>query len=409
MYSLDLANQLLKELWKRKLRTVLGVFGIFWGTVSVILLLALGSGYYAASVKNLSSIAGGAMMFFPGITNLSYRGYPSGRPVRFKVDQVIQMGDKVPGIKYISATISSGSAPMSYFKTTINSAVDGVNWSYANIWKLQDQIQGRFFSDQDVSKAQYVVVLGESINKSVFKGEKAIGKMITLWGIPFTVIGILKDSAGSGGAGWLSQKAMIPYTTMIQIKGNLDVGMFSAMPKKVSEALMVKQGVKNYLANLLHYNPADTGALNSPDLTKLMRYFTIFFLAIEVFLGFCGLLTLIVGGISVANMMFLMVTERTREIGLRMALGAKRKNILFLVLLETFLIVALGGFAGIVFSKAVVLIFDNVALPSWLGQPHIHSWTMMITVLILFLVTFLAGIFPARSASRMQPVDALSF
>jgi putative ABC transport system permease protein len=185
--------------------------------------------------------------------------------------------------------------------------------------------------------------------------------------------------------------------------------MFSAMPKKVSEALMVKQGVKNYLANLLHYNPADTGALNSPDLTKLMRYFTIFFLAIEVFLGFCGLLTLIVGGISVANMMFLMVTERTREIGLRMALGAKRKNILFLVLLETFLIVALGGFAGIVFSKAVVLIFDNVALPSWLGQPHIHSWTMMITVLILFLVTFLAGIFPARSASRMQPVDALSF
>jgi putative ABC transport system permease protein len=260
-----------------------------------------------------------------------------------------------------------------------------------------------------VSKAQYVVVLGESINKSVFKGEKAIGKMITLWGIPFTVIGVLKDSAGSGGAGWLSQKAMIPYTTMIQIKGNLDVGMFSAMPKKVSEALMVKQGVKNYLANLLHYNPADTGALNSPDLTKLMRYFTIFFLAIEVFLGFCGLLTLIVGGISVANMMFLMVTERTREIGLRMALGAKRKNILFLVLLETFLIVALGGFAGIVFSKAVVLIFDNVALPSWLGQPHIHSWTMMITVLILFLVTFLAGIFPARSASRMQPVDALSF
>ena len=110
-----------------------------------------------------------------------------------------------------------------------------------------------------------------------------------------------------------------------------------------------------------------------------------------------------------ANMMFLIVTERTREIGLRMALGAKRKNILFLVMLETFLIVGIGGLAGIIFSKIAVVIIDDVDLPSWIGQPTIHLYTVVVTVFILFLVTFLAGIFPARSASRMQPVEALSF
>jgi putative ABC transport system permease protein len=140
-----------------------------------------------------------------------------------------------------------------------------------------------------------------------------------------------------------------------------------------------------------------------------MRYFTIFFRVVQFFLGGCGLLTLIVGGISVANMMFLIITERTREIGLRMALGAKRKNILFLVMLETSLIVAIGGIAGIIFSKLAVMILDLVTLPSWIGKPKINDWTVIITLGILFCVTFFAGIFPARSASRMQPVEALSF
>lgn len=408
MYSLDLAGQLLKELWKKKLRTLLGIFGIFWGTASVVLLLALGSGYYAASVKSLSSIAGGAMMFFPGTTNLSYKGYPAGQKINIKASQIIKMGKKIPGIKYVSASIPGGSAEFSYLAKTTKRNVSGVNWAYADIWKLNSKIKGRFISLFDVKKALFVLVLGSTIKNNLFGKEDAIGKKVSVWGVPFTVVGVI-ESDSSGGGGWQSQKAYIPFTSMIAIKGNENVITFSVEPYNVDQTLSLKERIRDYLGALLHFNPADKSALNSPDLTKLMRYFTIFFMVVQLFLGFCGLLTLIVGGVSVANMMFLIVTERTREIGLRMALGAKAKNILFLIMLETFLVVAIGGLAGILFSELVVSVFGCITLPSWLGKPEIHAWTMFVTVVILFLVTFLSGIFPARSASRMQPVDALSF
>jgi putative ABC transport system permease protein len=409
MYSLELANQLLKELWKRKLRTILGIFGIFWGTASVVLLLALGSGYYAASVKNLSSIAGGAMMFFPGTTNLPYKGYPSGRKVIIKSSQLVEMGKRIHGIKHISPTLSGGVAAITFMNNTTNRDIQGVNWSYADIWKLNNKVKGDFISNFNVQQRLFVTVLGESVAKALFKGESAVGKTVRIWGIPFVVVGVLTDTGGSGGGGWLTQKVFIPYTSLIVIKGDLDVGQFSVYPNNVDDVPDIKRQIRDYLGGELTFNPVDKGALNSPDLTKLMRYFTLFFMVIQIFLGFCGLLTLIVGGVSIANMMFLIVTERTREIGLRMALGAKRKNILFLVMLETTLIVAIGGIAGIVFSKLVVVAFDWVHLPSWIGHPQIHAWTIGVTLLILFVVTFLAGIFPARSASRMQPVEALCF
>ena len=406
MYSLDLSKQLLKELWKRKLRTFLGLFGICWGTVSVILLLALGSGYYAASVKSLSSIAGGAMMFYPGVTSMPYRGYPSGMKVNIKANQIIKMGEVVHGIKYISPSVSGGSAEITYMQNTTNRSISGVNWSYAEIWKLRQKIKGRFLSLFDVKKSQYVVVLGSAVAKTVFKGGNPVGQTVSIWGLPFLVVGVITSSSGSG---WMSQKAMIPFSTMLSIKGDISINTFDAMPYNVNQVEGIKQQIRSYLGGMLHFNPADKRAINSPDLTKLMRYFTMFFLIIEIFLGICGLITLVVGGISVANMMFLIVTERTREIGLRMALGAKRRNILFLVMLETFLIVFIGGLAGIIFSKLTVYVFDWVHLPEWIGSPVIHYWTMSMTVIDLFMVTFVAGIFPARSAAKMQPVEALSF
>jgi putative ABC transport system permease protein len=409
MYSLELSKQLLQELWKRKLRTFLGIFGIFWGTVSVILLLALGSGYYTASVKSLSSIAGGAMMFFPGTTSKPHLGYPSGRRVMIKASQIMKMAKRIPEIKYISATVDGGGTTIAHLEKTTQRSVSGVNWAYSEIWKLDSKMTGRFISFFDIQKGLHVVVLGSDVKQNLFGKGRAEGEKVEIWGIPFTVIGALKSTSDSGSGGWMSQKILIPYTTLISVKGDKNITTFSAAPQTIADIPMIKSQVRNYLGGILHFSPGDNSALNSPDLTKLMRYFTIFFLVIEVFLGACGVVTLIVGGIGIANMMFLIVTERTREIGLRMALGATQRDILFLVMLETSLIVALGGFAGIVFSQIVIMIFDQISLPAWLGSPEIDYWTMLVTVFILFVVTFFAGIFPARSASKMQPVEALSF
>lgn len=408
MYGISLVNQILKGLWKKKLRSFLGIFGIFWGTASVVLLLALGSGYYEASMKNLSSIADGAMMFMPGTTNMPYQGYPSGRQLKIQSHHIIKMGEEIKELKYVSPVVSGGTAAVHYGSFTTNRSISGVNWSYSNIWKLKDRISGRFISLFDIQKSQSVVVLGKAVEKELFKGDDAIGKQVTIWGIPFTVIGVLENGSSSG-ASWMAQKAYIPYTTAIEIKGDQNITMFNVFPAQQNHSAEIKQKIRTYLGSIFHFNPADKRALVSPDIEKMMEYLTVFFLVIRGFLGFCGLLTLIVGGISVSNMMFLMVTERTAEIGLRMALGAKRINILSLIMTETFVIVAIGGVSGILFSELVVHLMGLATLPDWLGYPSIDLWTIIITSGVLFFLTVCSGFFPARSAANMQPVEALCF
>ena len=408
MYSIELSKQLLKELWKRKVRTFLSVFGVFWGTVSVVLLLSLGSGYYKASVKSLSAIADGALLFYPGTSNLSYRGYPAGMKINIKANTIMHMGESLVGIKEISPVISS-EGRVAYKNIGSSHPISGVSSGYPKIAKISNRMSGYFFNTEEVREKSFVVVLGSQLKENLFGKKNPLGEKVTIFGTPFTVVGTIDLGSGMGAGSWTSLSAFIPYTTLIEIKGNSPISSFSILPTNTGIGPYVTSEVRDYLGGILNFNPADKSALNSPDLTKMLHYFTTFFLIIEIFLGFCGLLTLTVGGISVANMMFLVVTERTREIGLRMALGAKPLDIVFVVMIEAFLTVFIGGAAGVVFSFVSIEIINLFPLPAWIGSPEINVVVMMVTVIVLLLVSFLAGIFPAKSASGMEPVEALSF
>ena len=191
--------------------------------------------------------------------------------------------------------------------------------------------------------------------------------------------------------------------------GDDNVSSFVIMPKNPAEAGNIQNMIKRYWSRVFHFNIKDKQAIRFFDLRGAFEFFQWFFTSIQMFLGFCGLLTLAVGGISVANMMFLIVTERTPEIGLRLALGAKDSHILGQILIEAFVIVFLGGLLGFLISGAFLGVLNNIQLPSWIGKPEL-SWQVLLgTVIVLAVVAFLSGFFPARKASKLAPVEALSF
>lgn len=410
MYIIELIRQIFHELWARKLRSFLALFGIIWGTVAVVLLLSLGQSFYQQNSKRIESLASGSIMVFPGVSSLPYQGYPAGRKIHLKADDVMMLRTAIPELAQVTPVMFS-MLKLSHAGHQKYTAIAGVGADYGSMLSINANSPGRFINYIDVSTHAKIIFLGDSLAQYLFPHGSALGKTIKLAGVPFVVVGILDSSEGSvvGSGNWNQRRAFIPYTTFIDFQGNADVFRFFGQPKSPSYNAYVTRRIFSVLGEKYHFSSTDDKALQVPDFGKMLVFFKWFFAAVRIFLGFCGALTLAVGGIGVANIMFLIVLERTREIGLRMALGAPDIFIMWQILLESFLIVALGGFIGFIVSAVALWSLRYIGLPSWLGVPHLSLLSVGVTIIILLILTVLSGFFPARRAATMQPVDALSF
>ena len=199
----------------------------------------------------------------------------------------------------------------------------------------------------------------------------------------------------------------VPYTTAIDLYGNQNISHALFLPKKNITTKVFKETLLHYFANQFHFSPKDSNALYFSDNTRSVQYFNSFFLAIRLFLFFAGAMTLGVGCIGVTNIMFLIAQERTFEIGLKMALGAKTQHILIQFLLEAVMMVLLGGLIGFIIAESIIESIDHLTLPAWLGIPHISLTTTFITIAVLCIAAVLSGWFPAKKAANLHPVDAL--
>ena len=199
----------------------------------------------------------------------------------------------------------------------------------------------------------------------------------------------------------------IPYTTYLATYGNQNVSSLSIIPKHINQAKRLTASVKDYLANQLRFSPKDDRAVYIPNFTKVADFFGWFFFSIRAFLAFAGFMTLGVGGIGVANIMYLIISERTAEICLRMALGARSSHVISQILLESFLIIFTGGLIGIFIAVSIIGVLQVVPLPTWIGRPFISLGSITITLVILAIVTFLSGWSPAQTAAKTPPAQAL--
>lgn len=405
MYIINLCKQILHDMWARKVRSMLALFGIIWGTISVILLLALGTGFHDASLRSVMKVADGTFFVILNKTSKSHDGFPKGQPINVKSSVIMNLPKNVPGITMVTPMLST-SANVSFKKNMTKTTIYGASTHLSKLVKLDLIKNSRFINRIDIKNKNRVAILGYKIKNRLFGNKPALGKTFTIKNVEFRVIGILEKPSLHHRDSH-NNDTIIPYATYISLFGDVNSYFFVALPNPHANPSTVQESLREYLANHYHFDKKDKTALRIFDTTKIFQFFKWFFFGIQLFLGFCGALTLAVGSLGVANIMFLIVSERTREIGLRMAIGAKDWQILLQIMLEAVIIIGLGGLIGFLVSLLTIKILAIITLPSWLGTPQMSMISVFVTIGILSLLGIFSGLFPARRAARMDPVEAI--
>ena len=403
----DAFLQLFRDVRSQKLRTFLTVFGIVWGTVAVTLLLAFGAGLKKQMIKKTAGLGDRICIAWPGLTSVPFEGLGKGRRIRVTDEDVDVVRRKAEGLAAISSEFSDG-WKLHYGLKTFPVDVSGVWPEFGTMRNLIPTEGGRFFNPTDMEQQRRVLFLGNKVATEVFGKESPLGKTVLMGGSPFLVVGVLapkeQDSSYNNRD---SDLTWIPGTTFRALTGRKYVNNIIFQAKSSLETKQLSSRILEILGGRLRFDPKDKEALAIWDTTEQFAFFETFMLAFTLFLGVVGSLTLVVGGIGVSNIMNVVVEERTREIGIKMALGARQRTILSHFLIETLAITAIGGALGLAISFGICGIFPAFKLTEFVGDPTVSPTVASITVGILGVIGILAGYFPARDASQLDPVVAM--
>ncbi len=401
-------QQFLRDLRTQKLRAFLTLFGIVWGTAAVTLLLAFGKGFQQRIEVSFKGLGEDIVICWPATTSKPWNGLPKGRPIRVTEDDIAQLRLDVPEIAAVSGEYAELDQKFRVGRKVVVPGYVGTNPIFAVMRNMIPAAGGRFLDALDMAQRRRVVFLGDKLKGDLFGEADAVGHSVVIGGTPFLVVGVMQaKDQDSNYNGRDSDKAVVPDTTYRALYGNTHVDDFVFQVRRPGEAEAAKKKVLATLARIHRFDPTDEEAIGMWDTTENMRFLHTFFLGFRVFLGVVGALTLVVGGIGVSNIMNVVVEERTKEIGVKMALGARRRFIVGQFLLETALLTALGGGLGFLVSWAICAGFPALHLESFVGTPRVSLDVAAITTGILGVIGFVAGFFPARTAASLNPVEAL--
>ncbi len=402
----DVFRQLIRDVRSEKLRTFLTVFGIVWGTVAISLMLAFGTGLHKQLVKNTAGLGDRIVIGWPGLTSIPYEGLGKGRRIRIAEDDIVSVRGQIQGLKAISSEYSNN-MKVEYGTKTLSVDTSGVTPEFGIMRNQIPARGGRFIDAIDVNESRRVAFLGDKLAENIFGKTPAVGKTVLVNLSPFLVVGVLEPkSQDSSYSGRDNDKMFIPYTTFRSLTGDKYIDNFVFQADSMGSTKRVIDDLRSAFGKRLRFDSKDKEALSLWDTTEQFKFFDIFMLAFNAFLGLIGVLTLIVGGIGVSNIMNVVVEERTREIGIKMALGAKQGWILMQFLLETLLVTAVGGAIGFLISIGICSVFPESAV-EYVGRPEVSPLVASLTAVALGVVGLVAGYFPARDASRLDPVVAM--
>ncbi len=400
-------RNLFLDLYRQPLRTFLTLSGVIWGTFAIVILLTFGASVSRNVQKDIHGMGSGIILGFPGVTTIPYKGFTKGKQVRFTPEEVLLVKQKVSGLKRVAPEFMR-SRRIRYGKEEYNNTVRGVNAEFAEMRSCFAQ-KGRFINELDEIQKRRVCFLGTTLAENLFHGDDAIGKKVFIEGMPFTVVGVMKDKTQDSN--YNGQRdiecAFIPYTTFSSLYGQKYVDLFIVQPDIPERSAETITALRLYFGEKIGFSPLDMDALSVWDFTEMERSMNVFFLAFTVFLGVIGTFTLLVGGVGVASIMLVVVEERVREIGIKLAVGAKRRQILLQFFVEAITIILMGGLLGFGMAVLVVAVIPVELIKDAVGIPKIDYMVGMITVIVLLIIGSISGLMPARKAASTDPIQAL--
>jgi putative ABC transport system permease protein len=404
----DALRQMVRDMRSQKLRTLLTVFGIVWGTVAVTLLGAFGQGLHKQIVKNSAGLGDRIAIAWPGLTSIPFEGLGRGRRIRLREEQIEAVRRDASGIVAVSSEYSD-TLKLHYGLKTVAVDCSGVSPEFGTMRNLVPDAGGRFINALDQREQRRTLFLGDKIAKEIFgKAENAVGRTVIFGGSPFQIVGVLQTKTQNSSYNSRDEgRAYMPGSTFRALTGAKYVQNFVYQPLSPSQSETVTENVRAVLARQMRFDPKDKEALSVWDTAQQFKFLDVFFLSFRLFLGIVGCFTLIVGGIGVSNIMNVVVEERAKEIGIKMALGARQRWVLRQLLLETVLITAIGGAIGFAISWSVCAVFPRFGVTKFVGDPEISVPVALLTAIVLGLTGLAAGYFPARDASRLDPVVAM--
>ena len=399
----------------QKKRAFLTIAAIAWGTVAILMLLAFGEGLKRQMDKNRRSTGENLAVMWPGETTKAWQGMPPGRPIRPRIEDVDMLRAQMPELKSVHGEVVSWRTAMQYERKTVNGRVLGAHRSYGESRVHYPIRGGRWINVQDEEQRRRVVFLGDELATDLFGKEDPVGKTVLLNNAPYVVIGVMQKKTQMGVYGGPDKDhAVIPYTTFRAQFGRDRLNVLVIQTEKPEEMAGALKRVNEILGKKYGYDPTDDRAFGTWDMVKSSKQFTMMMTGIQIFLGIVGALTLVIGGVGVANIMYAVVKERTREIGVKMALGARARWIIWPFVLEGLVYTFIGGAAGIMIATLIVTGMSFIPLEgnqvmSFLGRPTLSPQIGMATSAILGIIGLLAGYFPARRAARVDPAATLRY
>lgn len=412
MFDREKWGEVFQSIGKNKMRTVLTGFAVFWGIFMLIILLGLGSGLQNGFSQQFRNTAVNSISIWGGETSKPWNGLPANRDIQLNEDDVAALRNAIPGIEHISGIyrVWRGESQLQYGKNYGSYTINGI-MSEHQLLQRQTVQQGRFINEVDEKEVRKVIVIADDARQELFKEEPFLDQWVNVNGVPFQVVGLYKfENAGEGG---MMQRSpvFIPLSAAQRVfnaQREIRQIMFSFTDASRTGAAMAEDKARHTLARLHNFDPTDDRALWLENNVENVGTFNNVFLGISIFIWFIGIGSLLAGIVGIGNIMLIVVKDRTREIGIRKAMGATPSNVIGQILMEALFVTILFGYFGLALA---VMILEGLAtaVPGnpFFANPTIDFPTAIYALIAMIVAGALAGYFPALRAAAIRPIEAL--
>jgi len=417
MFDIDKWQEIWLTITRNKVRSIMTAFGVFWGILMLTILLGAGTGLENGMKSSIEGFATNSCFFFSDQTSINYKGFKKGRNWNMHNSDIEIIRKNVPEVKYLAPMLFGGSAE----NNTVRGEKAGTfntRGCYPDYAKIEEQkcLYGRYINDVDIEENRKVCYIGKSVYEALFDpGENPIGKVIRSNGIYYRVIGVGTGLTDIQIGGRSDEMVVLPFTTMQRAYNQGDIVHFlAATAKDDIDASFIETEIKTILKSRNNIAPEDERAVGSFNIGEMFKKFSFLFLGIRILIWIVGVGTLLAGAIGVSNIMLVSVRERTKEIGIRRALGAKPVDIIVQILNESLVLTSIAGFIGLSLGVGILSLFDNIInnLPPESGifiKNIVIKFDVALSAsFILIALGLLAGMLPANRAMNIKPIEALS-